>query len=43
MNNSNSQTAYGVFKPVGELDRRVLAQRLHDRVAAELRAMTDAA
>lgn len=30
-------------EPVGELDRRVLAQRLHDRVAAELRAMTDAA
>ncbi len=30
-------------EPVGELDRRVLAQRLHDRIAAELRAMTAAA
>jgi 1-acyl-sn-glycerol-3-phosphate acyltransferase len=27
-------------EPVGELDRRVLAQRLQDRIAAELRAMT---
>ena len=30
-------------EPVGELDRRVLAQRLHDRIAAELKAMTAAA
>ena len=30
-------------EPAGELDRRVLAQRLHDRIAAELKAMTASA
>jgi 1-acyl-sn-glycerol-3-phosphate acyltransferase len=30
-------------EPVGELDRRVLAQRLHDRISDELHAMTRAA
>ena len=30
-------------EPVGELDRRALAQRLHDRISDELHAMTRAA
>ena len=30
-------------EPAGELDRRALAERLHDRVAAELRSVIQAA
>jgi len=29
-------------EPAGELDRRALAEHLHDRVAAELRAVVQA-